>query len=255
LGVTMSMTRTAHRGPLRSALICILTAALLIGAIAAAAANVLDLSAAYLPKVMTAVLVGAALVLVGLPKHHPFESFGAANQVTVARGALVALLIGLIGERADTGAPALATAVATVVAVLDGVDGWLARRSQMASGFGARFDMETDALLIMVLAILGWQFGKAGVWVLASGLLRYAFVVAGIAVPWMRCPLPASHRRKAVAVVQVIALIVVIAPFVPAAAAAVVAAVGLCALTLSFLKDIVWLFQNSAQSRATASAR
>jgi phosphatidylglycerophosphate synthase len=250
----MLMARPAHRGLLRSALICILTAALLIGAIAEAATNLLDLSGAYFPKVMISVMAGAALVLIGLPKHHPFGSIGAANQVTVARGALVALLIGLIGERTDTGAPALATAVATAVAVLDGVDGWLARRSQMASGFGARFDMETDALLIMVLAVLGWQFGKAGVWVLSSGLLRYAFVVGGIAVPWLRCPLPASQRRKAVAVMQVIALIVIIAPFVPAGMAEVVAAVGLCALTLSFLKDIVWLFQNSAQSRATAAA-
>ena len=69
---------------------------------------------------------------------------------------------------------ALAMALATVVAVLDGIDGWLARRTGMASDFGARFDMETDAALIMVLALLAWQFGKAGVWVLASGLLRYA---------------------------------------------------------------------------------
>ena len=251
----MSMARPAHRGLMRSALIYILTAALLIGAIAEAATNLLDLSGAYVPKVMIAVIAGAALVLVGLPKHHPFGSFGPANQVTAARGALVALLIGLIGERTDTGVPALASAVATAVAVLDGADGWLARRSQMASGFGARFDMETDALLIMVLAVLAWQFGKAGVWVLASGLLRYAFVVAGVVLPWLRCPLPASQRRKAVAVVQVIALILVIAPFVPTPVATAVAALGLCALTLSFLKDILWLFQNSAQSRATASAR
>jgi phosphatidylglycerophosphate synthase len=251
----MLMARPAHRGLLRSALIYILTAALLIGAIAEAATNLLDLSGAYLPKVMIAVIAGAALVLVGLPKHHPFGSFGAANQVTAARGALVALLIGLIGERTDTGVPTLATVVATAVAVLDGVDGWLARRSHMTSSFGARFDMETDALLIMVLAALAWQFGKAGIWVLFSGLLRYAFVAAGIAVPWLRYPLPPSQRRKAVAVVQVIALILVIAPFVPAAAATAIAAVGLCALTLSFLKDIVWLFQNAAQSRTTASAR
>ena len=39
----------------------------------------------------------------------------------------------------------------------------------MASAFGARFDMETDALLLLVLAALAWQFDKAGAWVLASG--------------------------------------------------------------------------------------
>ena len=43
---------------------------------------------------------------------------------------------------------------------LDGVDGWLARRSGIASAFGARFDMEIDALLILVLAVLAWRSAR-----------------------------------------------------------------------------------------------
>jgi phosphatidylglycerophosphate synthase len=242
-----------HHGLLRNALICILPAALLVGAIAQLCTFLLSLGAAYPVKAMVVFMAGAALVLRGLPTHHPFGSFGAANQVTVARGALVALLAGLIGERADTGAPLLALSVAIAVAVLDGVDGWLARRTRMASDFGARFDMETDAMLIAVLAVLAWQFGKAGPWVLASGLLRYAFVVAGSAVVWLRRPLPPSQRRKAVAVVQVVALIVSVAPFVPTPLAGLAAAGGLGALIVSFGLDVLWLLQNAAQSRITAT--
>ena len=90
----------------------------------------------------------------------------------------------------------LAVALAASVAVLDGVDGWLARRTRMASAFGARFDMETDAALILVLAVLAWQFGRAGAWVLACGLLRYAFVGAGVLWPWLRSPCrPAGDAR------------------------------------------------------------
>jgi phosphatidylglycerophosphate synthase len=122
----------------------------------------------------------------------------------------------------------------------------------MASDFGARFDMETDAVLIAVLAVLAWQFGKAGAWVLASGLLRYAFVLAGFAVVWLRRPLPPSQRRKTVAVVQLVALIVSVAPFVPTPLAALAAVTGLCALTLSFGLDVIWLLQNTARSRITA---
>jgi phosphatidylglycerophosphate synthase len=235
---------------LRSALICILTAALGVGAIALISTLGLGLGAGYLPKVMAVFALGGLLVVRGLPQHHPFERFGPANQVTVVRGALVALLAGLMGEQAGAGVPALAMALATAAAVLDGIDGWLARRTRMASAFGARFDMETDALLIMVLALLTWQFGKAGVWVLASGLLRYLFVAAGVALPWMRRPLPPSQRRKAVAAVQVVALIVAVAPFIPAALSAVVAAAGLAALMLSFAVDGAWLF-----GRATAVER
>jgi phosphatidylglycerophosphate synthase len=235
---------------LRSALICILTAALTIGAVALLCTHGFDLGGAYLPKVMAVFALGARLVLRGLPGHHPFASFGPANQVTVARGALLALLAGLIGEHSAAGLAALAMALATVIAVLDGLDGWLARRTRMASDFGARFDMETDALLVMALAVLAWQFGKAGVWVLASGLLRYVFVAAGLALPWLRRPLPPSQRRKVVAVVQEVALIVAVAPFIPVAASAPVAALGLCALLLSFLADMVGLFQ-----RATPAER
>jgi len=248
----MSMARAAPNGLLRSALLCILATALLIGAIAELCTDRLGLGASYLPKVLTVYTLGALLVLIGLPKHHPFSAFGAANQVTLVRGALVALLAGVIGEQGDAALAALVTAVATATAVLDGVDGWLARRTSLASAFGARFDMETDALLIMVLALLAWRFGKAGVWVLGSGLLRYAFVAAGRALPALRHPLPPSQRRKTLAVAQVVALIVTVAPFVPMSVSVLVAAVALGALMLSFLVDVVWLFQNAARSRATA---
>ena len=66
--------------------------------------------------------------------------------------------------------PVAATAAAAGLAatVLDGLDGWLARRAGMASAFGARFDVEVDALLIQALAILTWRYGKAGPWVLLA---------------------------------------------------------------------------------------
>lgn len=248
----MSMARAAPHGLLRSALLCILAAALLIGAVAELCTNRLGLGAAYLPKALSVYTVGAVLVLIGLPKHHPFRAFGAANQVTLFRGALVALLAGLIGEGADDALAGPVTAVASGIAVLDGLDGWLARRMSLASAFGARFDMETDALLIMVLAVLTWQFGKAGVWVLGSGLMRYAFVAAGTALPALRRPLPPSQRRKVLAVAQVVALIASIAPFVPTAVSALLAAVALGALTFSFGVDVAWLLQNAARSRTTA---
>ena len=242
-----------HHGLLRNSLACILPAGLTVGVIARLCAIDLELDSAYLAKTVALFAAGAAVVLIGLPRHHPFASFGAANQVTLARGVLVALLAGLIGERRDTGAVVLAVALATTVAVLDGVDGWLARRTRMASDFGARFDMETDAALIMVLAVLAWYFGKAGVWVLACGLLRYTFVGASVLLPWLRNPLPPSERRRAIAVVQMVALIVALAPVVPVALSAPVAGIGLAALSLSFLLDMVWLFQNASQVRTTVS--
>ena len=153
----------------------------------------------------------------------------------------VALVAAAIGE---TPQPLVAVAVASVaiaVTMMDGVDGWLARRSGMSSAFGARFDMEVDALLIMALSVLAWTCGKAGVWVVASGLLRYLFVAAGWVWPWMERPLRPSRRRQTVCVIQIVALIAVVEPVVTPPASTVVAAVALLVLAASFVVDTWWL--------------
>jgi phosphatidylglycerophosphate synthase len=127
--------------------------------------------------------------------------------------------------------------------VLDGVDGWLARRTKMASPFGARFDMEIDALLVLILSLLAWRYGKAGPWVLASGLLRYVFVAAAWWEPALARPLFPSRRRQAVCVIQVAGLNLAIAPFIPTPASGLLAAVALGCLVYSFSVDVAWLLQ------------
>jgi phosphatidylglycerophosphate synthase len=238
-GVSLAIIRPGHRTLLRSALLDLAVVALAMLAVGLLAASRLGFGAGFLPKSLLLFAAGALLVLRGLPAHHPFATFGAANGVTLVRAALVALLAGLIGERASD-APAFAASVALAVIVLDGVDGWLARHTRMASRFGARFDMETDAVLVAVLALLAWQFGKVGAWVLLSGLMRYLFLAAAILMPLLRHPVPSSYRGKSIAVFQMLALLVAIAPFCPVALAGAVAAVALGLLTLSFLLDIVW---------------
>jgi phosphatidylglycerophosphate synthase len=128
---------------------------------------------------------------------------------------------------------------------LDGVDGWLARRHGIASDFGARFDMEIDALLILALAILVSQFEKAGAWVIASGLLRYLFVGAGSYWPWLRAPLPPSRRRQAICVLQIIALTLALVPAIQPPLSTMLAAAALASLAASFLMDILWLWRRA----------
>ena len=247
------IARPEYRRLLRSALASILLPALLVVPIALLGMSRLELSPLFLGKSLVILCGGALLMLRGLPEHHPFGAIGLANQATIARGVLVVMLAALIGERSNAPVQSVALAVAAIAAILDAVDGWLARRTMMASRFGARFDMETDALFILVLAALAWQFDKAGAWVLGSGLLRYGFVAAGLALPWLQAPLAASFRRKAVAVLQVVALLFAIAPFVSPAASAPIAAAAMVALTLSFVADIAWLKRQASRAEASAS--
>jgi phosphatidylglycerophosphate synthase len=116
------------------------------------------------------------------------------------------------GRAAGTGLRWLVVLVASIALCLDWVDGYLARRLGTATGFGARFDMETDAVMILALAALAWTFGQAGPWVLASGLLRYIFVISGRLWPVLTLPLPPRKRRQSLCVAQAIALILALAP-------------------------------------------
>jgi phosphatidylglycerophosphate synthase len=193
---------------------------------------------ALYPWKAAALFAAMTAIAFGFIGEHPFQTLGPANRVTMIRLMLLALVGSLIGEPEIPQVAAASATSATVMAVLDGVDGWLARRTRMASKFGARFDMETDALLIMVLSILVWRLGKAGAWVLLGGLLRYAFVSAGWLLPWMARPLSPTTRARSVAVAHVVGLIVAVSPIIPVPLSALAAATTLTALCWSFAVDV-----------------
>ena len=233
--------------PLRASALGTSAVALVALAIVAWIAHASLPVSAGVPVAAAGVFAAVMLVAIGsIGGHHPFDRFGPANQISTVRAALVALAAALTLEPALPVVAATTAAAALVATALDGLDGRMARQSGMASAFGARFDLEIDALLILTLAALAWRHDKAGPWVLLSGLLRYLFVAAGWLWPWVERPLPSSRRRQAVCVVQVVGLIVAILPMVTRPWSAVVAAVSLAALCYSFFVDILWLGRHAS---------
>ena len=208
----------------------------------------LEADALY-PLKATAVFAAlmAAVVLVTGDERQDLR-LGSADYVTTVRAILVALVAGVIGHPATPAVLWSVVGLTTIAGALDALDGWLARRTRTASAFGGRFDMETDALLILVLSVLVWQHEKAGAWVLLCGLMRYGFVAAGWLLPWLARPLRSTWRGKAVAVGQVVGLSVALAPIIPVPPSAIAAAGALAALAWSFGIDVMWL---SRQSRAS----
>lgn len=201
------------------------------------------LSELYPLKAGALFAIVVAFTMILLHDNHPFARYGPANQITTVRAVLVVLVAGLIGEPRLPAVATWAAGLGVMVAMLDGMDGWLARRSRMASDFGARFDMEVDALLVMALAILAWRHDKAGAWVVMSGLLRYLFLAAGWWWRWVQRPLPPTLRRQAICVVQILVLVLVMVPAVTPPASTLLAAGALGALCSSFLIDILWLWR------------
>lgn len=187
-------------------------------------------------------VVVALLAIVGRRiNEHPYTSLGPANLLTLSRSVLVGALAAFLMEGREHGA--LLAVGALVALALDGVDGWLARRTRMSSNFGAQLDMELDALTVLVLSGLCWQLGKAGPWILAAGAMRYVYVAATMALPWLGGALFDSYARKAVCGIQVGTMAICLFPFVPVVVSAPALALSLVALTWSFGRDIVWLYR------------
>jgi phosphatidylglycerophosphate synthase len=233
---------TAGRGRAAAELVAGLAPLL---AISGATAWWLDLPFSYLIRVVGLYALIAIMILRHLPATLPGRGLGAANRVTVGRAMLILSVAALVPHPQtlnDTGHWWI-IAVATTAMVLDGVDGRVARRTGTATPFGARFDMELDSFLMLILAALVWRSGRVGPWVLLLGLPRYLFVVAGWRCPWLRAPLPERVRRKAGCVLQGIALLVCLGPIVPTGLATAVAALTLALLVSSFAVDVVWLFR------------
>ena len=166
---------------------------------------------------------------------------GPADRVTLTRATLVGGVAALTAD-SFTGHTSVVTllALAVVALVLDAVDGRVARRTRTASTLGARFDMEVDALLILVLSV--YVARSAGAWVLAIGAARYVFAAAGALLPWLRGSLPPRYWRKVVAATQGVVLAAAAADALPLLSTNLALAAALGLLTESFGRDVWWLW-------------
>jgi phosphatidylglycerophosphate synthase len=182
--------------------------------------------------------------LLGYALQRSGTSLGPADRVTLGRGVLVGSVAAIVVDRVGEGVPtAMVVAFTAVALALDCVDGQVARRTGTSSALGARFDMEVDAFLILVLSIhVAFTFGP---WVLAIGAMRYVFVAASWALPWLCADLPPSYARKTVAALQGVLLMVAASGLVPFAE--LLGGFALATLVWSFGRDTAWLFRNRVE--------
>lgn len=227
------------RAPQARALLAWMVPALLP---AAAASLLLTVGAGWAVAVGAMGLHGLITAVVAYQQRQHRAVFGVASQVTLARCGLVMVLAAALLEPALYREQGWVMAgLALLALALDGVDGWLARRHGEISAFGARFDMETDAALILVLCLAVLAAGQAGPWVLAIGGMRYLFMAAAQVWPWLEAPLPPSFRRKLACVWQVAALLICLLPLIGPAAATLILGSALAFLAASFAIDVAWL--------------
>jgi phosphatidylglycerophosphate synthase len=186
-------------------------------------------------------------------RHSRARTFGIADVVTLVRGLGVCFLAGLalqalVGGLQRHGLLAMII-IGTLCLLLDGVDGRVARARREASAFGARFDVETDAALLVVLSVAVAGLGIAGWWVLAIPAMRYGYVAASLVVSALHAPLPYRYSGKVIAVVQAVALLAALTSeltrgehWVPI----MMLLAALASLCWSFGRSVVWQLRHSS---------
>lgn len=150
---------------------------LLLLAAAAALPQATDLDAD--PFVLGAAAVWAAVVVilvVAVRQERHQGPLGLATQLTLLRGLLLAVLAGLALLRPQAGWLAwLPGSLYTVAALLDLVDGYVARRRGEESAAGARVDTAIDALGLIVGPLAAILLGRLPAFYLLVGAAYYLF--------------------------------------------------------------------------------
>ena len=222
---------TVQRAPVTGVVLLVALLALVQGAV--------GLGAVGWTAGLAASATSAGLLAVGLHRTGTTR-FGPANVVTLVRGTLGQAVAALVAASfAGLDHRTLLMSLTAVALVLDLVDGRVARLTRSVTALGARFDMETDAFLILVLSVAAGPV--VGWWVLGIGFARYALLLAEGVWPWLRVPVPRRQWRKVVAAVQGVTLAFVVSGLVPTVAASGLVLVALGLLAESFGSDVIWL--------------
>lgn len=164
-----------------------------------------------------------------------------ADRVTLSRAILVGGVTALAADSFGRSAPVTVMVVLTSVALaLDAVDGYTARRTGTTSELGARFDMEIDSFLVLVLCL--HVAPTVGAWVLVIGAMRYLYGAATWVLEWMRGSAPPRYWNKVVAATQGVVLTVAMADILPAPLTTLVLLASVALLVESFGRDVAWLW-------------
>ena len=170
----------------------------------------------------------------------PNKGFGAGNILTLIRVTLALVLM------AKNDLSLALTAAAIMIALLsDGLDGWIARKSGMASPFGEVFDQESDALLFLAICLLLIEDRQVGLWILLPASYRYLFILFCRSIKPTEKAIQGTWVTRAIGITSVMALAICLAPIVTDQGVYWTASAVTVLLSLSFLKSGFLLYRTS----------
>lgn len=180
-------------------------------------------------------------------------TFGPGNALSLLRGALIVLIAGFLFSPRPTGVLAWLPAALYVLSdFTDFFDGYLARVSDHATRLGETLDVNLDALGVLVVTLLAYQYGTLPFWYLPVGFARYLFLF-GL---WLRrrrgqpvYELRPSVARRGFAGLQMGFITVMLFPVISPPASTIGAALFMTPFLVGFLYD--WLSVSGALEPAS----
>ena len=172
-----------------------------------------------------------------------YVNLGWANRLSIARGGLIALTAGFIGQAPELAHNLLLPAIFySLPAALDRIDGFVARRSGRVSLLGNELDTRFDALGLLVAPLLAVYLGKLHTSFLLVSIAYYLFVWG---LQWRRArnlacyPLMPNFLRRSLAGFQMGFVAFALWPIFPAPMTQLVGVAFTLPILLGFVVD--WL--------------
>lgn len=176
-----------------------------------------------------------------------YPRLGLANRLTLLRGGLIAMTGGFLFQPQALGQTFEVTAwipglLYTLAAILDRLDGFVARRSKQTSLLGSELDTAYDALGLLVAPLLAVSYSKVH-W--SFLLVSAAYYVFQWGIYWRRTrnlpvyPLLPSMLRRTLAGFQMGFVAVILLPCFQAPATQLIGVAFMIPILLGFLVD--WL--------------
>lgn len=154
---------------------------------------------------LIAIVCWYAIFIIKIPRYTNLPNqFGSANLVTTLRLLLI-VGMGFLHEFL----PHVILFFGFMIAIiLDGVDGYIARKYNQSSKPGEALDMETDAFMVLLLSWIHFSSNEMQWWILIPGGLRYYYEIAFYFFPNRDVRKPPKKVRATIAVMFFIALII-----------------------------------------------
>ena len=169
-------------------------------------------------------------------------SAGPANWITASRFMIIAYVMSFF----EVLPIPILVMLLTIAVLMDVLDGYIARRTNTQSAFGALFDMEVDSFYVLAMGLYFWFTTDFGLWLLIPGCIRYVYDV--VRILYVDREFQPKRQSYAVVLAGINFVLLLLALWVPSDLALLILLISLFVVCVSFGRSFRDLFRYAFRS-------